>query len=243
MKPYFEENGVTIYHGDCRVILPQLGQFDAFLTDPPYGIKGGSGGGARTYKKGVYLWTGWEDTPEYIKSTCVPIVEQCIAITRRGAITPGNRCIHLYPPANDIGCFWTPAAITHGPWGFTNFQPILYYGSDFRAGYGPLPTGRQVTEISPKLDHPCPKPEAAWCWLLGKISMEGETLLDPFMGSGTTLLAAKDSGRNAVGIELEERYCEIAANRLRQMVFQFDTPASRKTPQSSHLFREEEAMA
>lgn len=71
-------------------------------------------------------------------------------------------------------------------------------------------------------EHPCPKPLQLWRWLMSKFSKEGELALDPFMGSGTTLRAAKDVGRRAIGIELEERYCEIAANRLRQEVLNFD---------------------
>ena len=111
-----------------------------------------------------------------------------------------------------------PAAATHGPWGLTIFQPVLYYGKDFRAGKSALPTGRQVTEMAEKNGHPCPKPIGAWRWLAAKVAQQGETLVDPFMGSGTTLRAAKDLGLRAVGIEIEERYCEIAAKRLVQEV-------------------------
>ena len=97
-------------------------------------------------------------------------------------------------------------------------QPILYYGKDYRAGKGALPSGKSVTERSEKNGHPCPKPISAWSWLLDKVSQEGETVVDPFMGSGTTLRAAKDLGRKAIGIEINEEYCEIAATRLSQEV-------------------------
>lgn len=122
-----------------------------------------------------------------------------------------------------MGCFWYPAAVTHGPWGFTCFTPILFYGRDPRAGIGQLPSGISVTEASEKNGHPCPKPFTAWRWLLHKLAPEPhETIHDPFSGSGTTLVASKQMGRKAIGIEIEERYCEIAANRLRQEVLQFE---------------------
>jgi site-specific DNA-methyltransferase (adenine-specific) len=65
-------------------------------------------------------------------------------------------------------------------------------------------------------DHPSPKPLALYRWLIERVA--GHTILDPFMGSGTSLRAAKDLGRKAIGIEIEERYCEIAARRMAQLV-------------------------
>jgi site-specific DNA-methyltransferase (adenine-specific) len=217
MKPYYQDDAVTIYHGDCREILPTLETGNILLTDPVYGINGGKGGDAREYKKGDYKREGWEDSEEYVETVCVPIIQAALVMTVRGAVTPGIRCLHMYPRPADMGCLWTPASCTHGPWGFTTMQPILYYGRDYRAGKGALPSGRAVTERSEKNGHPCPKPIGAWTWLLGKVSQEGETILDPFMGSGTTLVAAKRLGRRAIGIELSEEYCEIAARRCGSM--------------------------
>jgi site-specific DNA-methyltransferase (adenine-specific) len=76
-------------------------------------------------------------------------------------------------------------------------------------------------EAAEKNGHPCPKPIGQWKWLVNRATVVGDSILDPFMGSGTTLRAAKDLGRKAIGIEIEERYCEIAANRLRQEVLLF----------------------
>jgi site-specific DNA-methyltransferase (adenine-specific) len=216
LTPYYQRDGITIYHGDSAAILPALEPGFVLLTDPVYGIDGGKGGDARDYAKGRYLST--EDTEHYVRLVCVPIVSIGIHRAIRAAVTPGIRCLGMYPRPDDMGCFWSPAAATHGPWGFTTFQPILYYGKDFRAGKGALPTGRQLTEAAEKNGHPCPKPIGAWRWLLAKVSMEGETVVDPFMGSGTTLVAARQEGRTAIGIEIEERYCEIAAKRLSQGV-------------------------
>lgn len=218
LTPYYDDgNGIVIYHGDCREILPQLPKVDAVVTDPPYGINGGTGGDSLKYAKGAYTGA-FADDPTYIADVVRPVIEWAIGSAETVVLTPGIRCLHLYPTPKDMGCFWTPASCTHGPWGMTVFQPILYYGKDWRAGKGPLPTGIQVTESSEKNGHPCPKPIKAWKWLVEKASAPGATILDPFMGSGTTLRAAKDLGRKCIGIELEEKYCEIAAKRLAQTV-------------------------
>jgi DNA modification methylase len=110
------------------------------------------------------------------------------------------------------------------PWGFTCWQPILAYGCDpfLEKSMGSRPDVIEHSETSEKNGHPCPKPLGFWKRVLERGSVSGEDIvLDPFMGSGTTLRACKDSGRRCVGIEIEEKYCEIAANRLRQEVFAF----------------------
>lgn len=226
MKPYYDDGrGIVIYHGDCRSVLNHTEDFPiqthCFLTDPFYGINGGKGGD-RIFGKAKYV-SDFEDTPERVKEICVPVISMLIGLGLRGAITPGILCLRLYPNPDGMGCFWTPAAATHGPWGFTCMQPILYYGKDPRAGTSQLPSGRQVTETSEKNGHPCPKPIKAWSWLLNKVSLDGEGVIDPFMGSGTTLRAAKDLGRKAIGIEICEEYCVIAAKRLQQECFSFST--------------------
>ena len=206
-------------------LWPSL-SFDAVVTDPPYGINGGTGGDARDFKKGAYGSDAWEDTPEYIADVVVSVLRE---LRERGdfpmAVTPGIRNLDLYPKPRDIGCFWTPAAATHGPWGFTTFQPILYYGKDWRAGRGAYPSGIEVTEAAEKNGHPCPKPIKAWSWLVDKVAPPGGTVLDPFMGSGTTLRAAKDRGRKAIGVEIDERFCEIAVRRMGQEVLDLGVAA------------------
>jgi site-specific DNA-methyltransferase (adenine-specific) len=87
------------------------------------------------------------------------------------------------------------------------------------------PCADGTVSAAPKNGHPCPKPEIEWRWLVNKVCMPGETVIDPFMGSGTTLRCAKDLGLKAIGIEIEERYCEIAAKRLEQEVFEFGESA------------------
>ena len=112
--------------------------------------------------------------------------------------------------------------MTHGPWGFTGLTAILYYGKDYRAGKGALPSSIKVTEAAEKCGHPCPKPIRAWSWLVGKLSQEGETILDPFMGSGTTGVACVKLGRKFIGIEIEPKYFDIACKRIEDAYKQGD---------------------
>lgn len=220
------EDGQTIICGDARSIVPLL-SFDIVLTDPPYGINGGRGGD-RSFGKAAYSSDQWEDTPEYIRDAIAPVVSDVVSRASRSAVTPGLRCWREYPKESGAGCFWLPAAVTHGPWGFTCFTPILFYGRDPRSGIGQLPSGITVTEASEKNGHPCPKPIVAWTWLLNKLGPEPhETVLDPFAGSGTTLVAAKKLGCRCIGIEINETYVQIACRRLQQKVLAFpdDVPA------------------
>lgn len=223
--PYYEQDGIVIFHGDCREILPEIhGQFEAVVTDPPYGVglKAKSAkkrGGGVIRREGSYQAP---DTPEYIAEVVVPVIRECIATAKAVALTPGVRNLWLYPPADDVGGFYSAAATGMGKWGFTAIQPILYYGSDpflrTRRGSRSNSCGQTYPNDANKHDHPCAKPIRMWSWLVARATLEGETILDPFMGVGTTLVAAKDLGRKAIGIEIEERYCEIAARRLQQSV-------------------------
>lgn len=207
-----------LFHGNCLEVIPQLIdmeiEIDAGVIDPPYGINGGKGGDSRLYNKGGYNSEEWEDTEEYIVDVVIPVINILRRVCRCVIVTPGNRCMHLYPRPDDVGCFWTPASVTHGPWGFTSFTPILYYGKDWRAGRGPLPSGRSLTESSPQNGHPCPKPIGAWTWLVDKAARSGETVIDPFMGSGTTGVACATRKCNFVGIELDAAYFAIAQDRI-----------------------------
>ena len=216
MTPYYEQDGITIYHGDCREVLT-LVTADVVLTDPPYGINGGALQ-AMGRNKGDYAG-GFNDTPEYIRDVVVPVVRALIDAVPCVVVTPGNRCMCYYPQPHSFGVFYQPAAVGMQRFGNLDAQPIFYYGS---AGGGRLgkPCSYVLTESPEKNGHPCVKPYSAWRRVLASLP-EG-IVLDPFMGSGTTLRAAKDVGRRAIGIEIEERYCEIAAKRLSQGVLPFE---------------------
>lgn len=219
MTPYYDDGQVTIYHGDARDILPHLPHYDAVVTDPPYGVTFEGKNTKHTTRRDDG-YTLIEDTPEYVQDVIVPIVKGIVDAGKRVVLTPGIRNMFLYPKPDGVGTIFYPSGAGLGRWGFTCSQPIFYYGKDpyLATGQGHRPDSFSTTESAPDNGHPCPKPIKTMRWLVNKASLPGETIIDPFMGSGTTLRAAKDLGRRAIGIEIEERYCEIAVKRLAQSV-------------------------
>jgi DNA modification methylase len=200
---------------------------DAVICDPPYGIDGGRGGQLRDYKKADY--NCFDDTPEYIKTVCVPVINECLRIAKTVVLTPGSRCLTFYPPPDDMGCFYQPASSRMGRFGFQSCQPIFYYGYYKNRGKGGLPTGIILTEQSESNGHPCPKPIKAWTWLVERSTSTADIILDPFLGSGTTAVAAIRTGRQFIGFEIDPHYCEIAERRIRdeqsKIPIPFDEPA------------------
>lgn len=210
MKPYYQDDAVTIYHGDCRDVLPTLPKVDLVLTDPPYGLAGD------LTDKNDY--ESFQDNADEVTALVLEVLKT--AKTERFVMTPGQSQMFKYPPPLAVGAFYYPAGSGSCSWGFVGWQPIFYYGKDpyLQRGKGRAMNSHSSTEQAEKWGHPCPKPIGAWSWLMNRASFKGETILDPFMGSGTTLRAAKDLGRKAIGIEIEEKYCEIAAKRMAQEV-------------------------
>jgi site-specific DNA-methyltransferase (adenine-specific) len=219
MKPYYEHAGITIYHGDCREILPQVNA-DCCITDPPYGVSLGVKANNQRFDRLQY--TAIVDSPELVEMIArdiVPVLrERCLRVV----FTPGVRNMFKYPKPDHVGSFYYPAASGCNPWGFSCWQPIFFYGKDPYGGKGSKPDSFQSTESAEHNGHPCPKPIGQMKWLVARASLESETVVDPFCGSGTTLVACKDLARKAIGIECEEKYCEIAAKRLSQEVFDFE---------------------
>ncbi len=207
MKPYYEEDGVTIYHGDCREVLP-LVQADVLVTDPPYGIGAswtsremiGTRGSSRLWGKGET----WDDAP-----VSDDLLALATSMTRQAIVWGGN--YYRLPPSR---CWLVWDKVQE------------FTGADAELAWTNLDAAVRVFRMS-RIDayqnmatetkaHPTQKPLGLMKWCLGLVT-DG-SVLDPFMGSGSTLRAAKDLGRKAIGIEIEERYCEIAVNRLRQRV-------------------------
>lgn len=239
MTPYYEHAGITIYHGDCRDILPTLGKFDLCLTDPPYSIsvtsdhenKKGKGKRRLNFFKGDL---DWKAMTEFVHDRVCDIAGMAPSIyiwcshRQFGGIVsvleskgyktrpivwrkkcpvpapPGvgyDSAVELCVYAFINGRKWVPKTGTK--------CPNVIDADSYRNG------------MPGKVDHPTQKPlETAKIPIL--YSTETcDAIIDPFMGSGTTLVAAKELGRKAVGIEIEEKYCEIAAKRLSQEVLPF----------------------
>jgi DNA modification methylase len=210
VKPYFDDGTVTIYHGDCAVIAPQLGTFDLLCTDPPYGIgeargKNKSRGGRHgCLQSRDYGTSTWDDAPPSSW-----ILDMCRARSRYQCIFGGN--YFALPPSS---C-WLVWDKENGANDFADCELAwTNYGIAVRRKrhmwHGMLRKDNEHRE------HPTQKPLAVMSWAISLCPEPPKTLIDPFAGSGTTLRAAKDLGIRAVGIEREERYCEIAARRMSQ---------------------------
>ena len=211
----------TLYCADASDVIATLDKVNCLVTDPPYGIDGSNGTIGKKRAKGAY--TGiFEDTPHYIQHTVVPIIEACLEISDRGAVTTGGTCAGFYPNPSAIGAYVSPASAGLCKWGACTVQPIFFYGRDPRIGKDITPISRSLNEPAPKVDHPCPKPQKAWDWLVHKASLDGHTVLDPFMGSGTTGISCANLGRRFIGIELDPKYFDLACKRIEQAYQQPD---------------------
>jgi DNA modification methylase len=215
VTPYYQDEACTIYHGDCREILPLL-KADVILTDTPYGI--GLDYGA------------YKDSPEELEAliaSSLPVMREASPVV---ALTCGVINQWRFPRPTWVLCWFQANAFSStGFYGFNMWQPVLCYGTDpyLKRGLGrqqdvirtTAALGTSAGLDNPPKGHPCPKPLPPWRKVLLRLSPDSQDIiLDPLMGSGTTLRAAKDLGRKAIGIEIEERYCEIAAKRLSQEV-------------------------
>ena len=213
MKPYYQDEAVTIYHGDCRQIVPLLGRFDMLLTDPPYGIfkrKGGNGkifGNLTIYSRDDtaakwdvrpspgLLWTIWEACEKHVVwggNYMADILGACRGPLIWNKMTGNN----MYA---DGEAAWADVSGT-----------MRIFNHQWCGAF-------KDSERGQRAEHPTQKPVALMAWCIG-LAGDVQTILDPFAGSGTTGRAAKDLGKRAVLIEREERYCEIAAKRMAQEV-------------------------
>lgn len=204
LRPYYDRDGITIYNADCRQVLPFLGRFDLVLTDPPYGI----GADKENAHSSIRDNPDWADerwdalVPDYVLHGLRDVAD-------RQVIWGGN--YYQMPPSQCWLIWEKPEAGT----GFSMADAELAWTnwpSAVRVKRCPRNDGTRV--------HPTQKPLALMKWCLG-LAADAKTVVDPFMGSGTTLVAAKLLGLRAVGIEINAEYCAKAVNRLRQNVMDF----------------------
>jgi DNA modification methylase len=223
MKPYYQQDGITIYHADCRDVLRGMESesVDFVLTDPPYIV---------SYKRSSYK-SRWRKNGGIIQGDddgrwLAPVFSELWRV-----LIPDALCVSFYG--------WPHVDAFMTVWKLVGFRPvgqIVCVKNNFGLGYflrgqheaayllAKGKPAKPVAAISDVLDwrrvtdalHPNQKPLAVMTKLMAAFTAEHTRLIDPFCGSGTTLIAARDLGHQAIGIEVEERYCEIAAQRLSQ---------------------------
>lgn len=232
MKPYYDEDGITIYQGDCAEVLASIdsGTIDLVFTSPPYNLSGERqahwGSDYRQLTDG-YPDHGDDMPPEEYVAWQRAILEQCWrALTPKGAIfynhkpvlrdgiarLPFEQCDEL--PLRQVITWDRGSGHINTYWYYCpRYEWILVLApKEFRlAKLGTF----DVWKVSPEMqnDHPAPFPKGLPARAID--TTEAKTVLDPFMGSGTTLVAAQDAGVRAIGIELTEEFCEMAVERLK----------------------------
>lgn len=237
--PYYEADGITIYHGEAREVLPELRVFgtQVWLTDPPYSSGGfqeagraaGSIGKMGAKTKNDRIGGDTLSTRGYM-NLMRDVLRHSRQAIEIGVFTDWRMWLNTSDALEYAGftvramVVWSKGNNGIGrPW--RNQHELLAYGMRGTCDKGRIAKHGNVIECSRSGNewHPTEKPLE----LVSKIldNMHGDTVLDPFMGSGTTLVAAKNLGRRAIGIEIEERYCEIAAKRLSQQVLDFNGAA------------------
>ena len=215
-NPYYTDDYATIYHGDCREILPSIEHVDLFLTDPPYGIG--------------WVRGDWDDDPRAYPRLVHWLVGEANRLVPCGFV-------FVFQAMPNVGHFheWFPdgwrifAAVKNfaqvrktGVW--HSWDPVVFWQNGDGPGRidGALNRDYHVGDVAglfhQKSGHPCPRSLDTVEHIVNMGSQPSALVLDPFMGSGTTLVAAKNLGRKSIGIEIEEKYCEIAAQRLCQGV-------------------------
>lgn len=208
-------DGITLYLGDCREVIPTIGNVDALVTDPPYGLNLGNDNDKRGGRHGLAKegYASYVDTSENFLACVVPAIRASLKLAKRGAVFCNNN-LHALPKPDAIGCVYLPSAQGRHCWGFNSLSPIAFYGTAPRLNHGSRPSAIESTESAESNGHPCPKPLGWMRWLISHASDPGEVIVDPFMGSGTTGVASVKLGRKFIGIEIEPKYFDIARRRV-----------------------------
>jgi site-specific DNA-methyltransferase (adenine-specific) len=241
--PYYQDESVTLYHGDCREVLANMsdGAVDCVVTDPPYGerthqmTRSNSQGAKRHGNRVLSGSFGFDSvTDEQVRA----VLGECGRVSRgwvvanvdyRHAFTfdemppPGLRLLRI-----GVWVKTNPNPQISGDRPAQGWESIAYlHRTDVRPSWnGGGRAANFVLGSDQGTGHPTSKPLVMVSQFVRWFTKPAGTIFDPFAGSGTTLRAAKDEGRRAIGVELDERYCEMAARRLAQGVLDFDGGAA-----------------
>ena len=210
IKPYYQDDYVTLYHGDCRDILPHLEPVDLVLTDPPYGIGEAAGANKSRGKMAIakdYGDDNWDNEPISQDLINQLINQPAVIFGGNYYAMPSSSCWlvwdkHITGDFADCELAWTnlPGAV----------RKIDYLWNGC------------MKKRPEQRWHPTQKPLDVMKWCIAqadtKLKKTVASLLDPFAGAGTTLRAAKDMNRKSIGIEREQKYCDVIVKRLRQEV-------------------------
>lgn len=217
--------------GDCLEVLKTLpaGSVDAVVTDPPYGIDLGTGvsaGNGHGLAREPYA--SFSDTYENFVTVIVPRINASIDAAARAVVFTGPH-IHEQRKPDAIGGVFCPSAAARTVWGFKTFLPTLLYGRhpDIHKG-SRRNTIVSVATAEPS-EHPCPKPVEWMRAFVELASNPGDTILDPFCGSGTTGVACVQTGRKFIGIEIDPHYADIARKRITEAANTLWTPKQTET--------------
>jgi site-specific DNA-methyltransferase (adenine-specific) len=225
-----------LYLADCREVLPTLDKIDAAVMDPPYGLDLGVASDKRGGRHGLAKasYESYEDNEDNFEAIVLPGVRTALALARRGAVFCNHR-LHQLPAPDAIGGVYLPSAQGRHCWGFNSLSPVAYYGTAPGLQKGSRPSAIWSTDTAQKNGHPCPKPVSWMLWLVSHASLRGETVLDPFMGSGTTGVACVRLGRRFVGIEIDPKYFDISCTRIEEATKQPDLFISEPAPRAEQL--------
>lgn len=223
MTPYYEHAGITIYHGDCREILPSLGTFDLQLTDPPWGVGVDTQNASRS--RGFRAHRAKCDQARSVDHAPVfgddrPFDPEHLLACARSHVLWGANNYGSRLPDSPCWLVWDRKCGRAGDSDATDCELAAVIGHRFKTvrifrhmwvGY------LRDSEGAARVLHPTQKPVALMAWCLSFFP-DAQAVVDPYMGSGPVARACKDAGKRYVGIEIDERYCEIAAKRLAQEV-------------------------